>query len=341
MNCPLDHRRASPVSLPRYWYFGKLVLLFLVAACTDQVDSDEMATRASIPVVVESMQEPQQQYFAPWATAKDLKLDVGWNKSKPHGQLTYRAFVEDADLSPMYFVDQPFELNGHLLAYWETQFMEKGDTRFIDAKPEKKLRLRFYPQGPQMHSLLEDLSVLVEDSRKASRFFVYDEFIEDPAIGIQEGASEGQKLKIEAMLKPFGALPAKFESAREGYVAIPVTATLLDVLGFHDSASTFVYGKLSAVQPWPEGAPLAQDIPDLSDNEYLGRPWQQIFNLDSTAAAYVQPSEAARVVVPPRGRPMSVEKIATHNADWYLVRFLGDPDGKQGYVRTEDLWIVN
>ncbi|WP_409525533.1 SH3 domain-containing protein [Nitrincola sp. MINF-07-Sa-05] len=314
-------------------------LLLMLTACTDRLSQEAGLKQGEEERSLRSMDD--------WATASVLNMHLGWNAPRHLGQLTYRAWVESLDRSPTNLVEQPFTLNGHLLAYWDIQYYDPWETRLIDAQPEKILYLRFYPQGSQdtnTAAMLEDLITLAEDSRRAVRFFIYDSLPEDEPLFLDGGVEEGDRAKIEALLKPFGTLGDGLMQDREGYAAIPVRVKLIDVVSFHDAASTFLYGQVDDIQPWPEGDAFYSEIYDLSDAVFLGVPWQQTFRLDSAASIHAQPSEKSEVVMAPRMQASDpepiVEKISTYNADWYLVRLYRDPE-IQGYVRVKDLWIVN
>ena len=284
------------------------------------------------------------------------RLETGWNEPRKFGHLTTRALVTKVDyFRPTYFIQEPFYLNGHLLAYWDIEFIEPNASKVIDAQPERTLYLRFYPQGTQSQKstiLLKDLIALAEDSREAARFFIYHD------LQIEEyynpwfisGTDEQDEASIHSRLIPFGTAIDTFIQEREGIVAIPVYAKLSGVATFHDSASTFLYAQIDDLKPWPEGAEFYSDIYDFAEDVYLGRPWMQTFALDDGASIYAHPDEESKItedsprsgLIDVYGNSMGkvIEKISSYNSEWYLVNFYGEPD-TQFYVRVKDLWVVN
>ncbi|WP_417581419.1 hypothetical protein [Nitrincola sp.] len=330
-------RRAMASVIPRLVLLG--LLSILAAGCTDTF-ADETVHRIDA--------ERDLRSFDDWATASVLNMHVGWNAPRVLGQLSYRAWVDGLSHTPVNIVEQPFVIKGHLLAYWDIDYYDLSwETKLIDAQPAKTLLLRFYPQGPQdpkTEAMLEDLVLLAEDSRRAVRFFIYDSFNEQGPLRVHSGVEAWDQDEIEAVLEPFGALADSFKTDQEGYIAMPAKVTLTEVLTYHELSSTFLNGKLTDVQSWPEGAAFDSDIYDLQRHNFLSLPWQQFFRLDSSASMYTQPDKESKVVLLVNTQVSDsgprVEKISTYSADWFLVRLYSDPDIK-GYVRVNDLWIIN
>ncbi|GAB2588313.1 hypothetical protein [Nitrincola alkalisediminis] len=272
------------------------------------------------------------------------RLETGWNEPRKFGHLTTLAFVMKEDFfAPTYFIQEPFYLYGHLLAYWDIQYYELTETKVIDAQPERTLNLRFYPQGTQSQTsaiLLKDLIALAEDSREAARFFIYDDLqIEEYDYKFIR-TDEQDEASVHSRLIPFGTAIDTFIQEREGFVTIPVYAKLSGVATFYDSASTFLYAQIDVLKPWPEGAEFYSDIYDFAEDVYLGRPWMQTFVLDDGASIYALPSEDSKITNINTAKKGSIEKISSYNSEWYLVNFYGEPD-TQFYVRVKDLWVVN
>ena len=280
-------------------------------------------------------------------------LEPGWNEPRKFGHLTTLAFVRKEDFfDPTYFIQEPFYLYGHLLAYWDIQYYGP-ETKVIDAQPERTLNLRFYPQGTQSQKsaiLLKDLIALAEDNREAARFFIYHDLqIEEDGFEFI-WTDEQDEASIHSRLIPFGTEIDTFIQEREGFVAIPVYAKLSGVATFYDSASTFLSAKIDVLKPWPEGAEFYSDIYDFAEGVYLGRPWRQSFILDDGASIYAHPDEGSKItedsprsgLIDVYGNSMGavIEKISSYNSEWYLVNFYGEPD-TQFYVRVKDLWVVN
>ena len=271
------------------------------------------------------------------------RLETGWNEPRKFGHLTTLTFVME-DFRPTYFIQEPFYLNGHLLAYWDIQYYELTETKVIDAQPERTLNLRFYPQGTQSQKsaiLLKDLIALAKDSEEAARFFIYHDLLieEDVSPWFISWTDEQDEASIHSQLIPFGTAIDTFIQEREGFVAIPVYAKLSGVATLREGSS-FLFAQIDVLKPWPEGAEFYSDIYDFTKGVYLGRPWRQTFSLDDGASIYALPSEDSKITNINTAGKRSIEKISSYNSEWYLVHFPGKPD-TQFYVRVKDLWVLN
>jgi len=246
--------------------------------------------------------------------------------------------------NPAYFsFTGELALDGIVLAYWDTQYLEEESTTLAEAEPVKTLQLRFYPSADarsEMPSFVLPEGAVTE----VKRVFLYRDLEQGENFDhIEWEYQPDEAAVIGDILSIFEDVPDGFLRYREGFVFQPVDIVLEGMVSFIEGDHRFFYAKAQTMESSPHGDDEDQQIPDTRSDTYLGRPWVETFYVEKDIVLREQPTHDSDTVALLEGGTHNIEKVKTVDDEWIRVRV--ENHEKQelltGYVEASELMVIN
>lgn len=241
------------------------------------------------------------------------------------------------------YVEGEVVLEGTLLAYWDAQYTEAGSVTLAEAKPKKKMRLRFYPDAISA-SRLPSFALSSGGSEKINRIFLYRDRVPGKVFDrFKTGFQPSETDTIKEALAVFDAIPDGFLEYREGYVTQPVSLALQGMVSFVEGNHRFTYAQPQRIEAASTDRHDDSEIPDMQPDTFKGRPWVETFHVAQEVSLKERPSSQSRDVAQLDAGTYGIEKKKTVNEEWVLVEVeANDSESKlTGYIEASKLRVTN
>ena len=230
-----------------------------------------------------------------------------------------------------------------LAAYWQAEYPEAETETAEPMAALRSMHLRFYPDAASQEKLPAFVSA-TGISNKHTRLFLYRG--QQPAEDLNQlnSAYPADDMQaIQQLVADFTELPETFLSHQEGVALQPVEISLNNLLSFVEGDHRFLYAQAETFSPLSNQEYLLRQIPDSDPDTYLGQPWFEHFQANSTLLVRNNPQPDATVLSRiPQGSSTSIKKIRTVDQQWIKVEVVSGKNSPiTGFVEHKHLQPVN